>query len=122
HPLCNADTISFKQLEIESLIMPKKEWDSEIEQVFKKNHIKPNVKFEVSEDQTILAMVQNNLGISIRPEMTLTSLPVNIRVLNLEIDAYRFIGIAAKPNASPATKKFIDCAYSSLTALNLVDK
>ncbi|GAA3312807.1 hypothetical protein GCM10020331_001420 [Ectobacillus funiculus] len=39
--------------------MPKEGWDNEINQIFlKKNNIKPNVKFEVSDDQAIMAMVQ----------------------------------------------------------------
>lgn len=121
HPLHNAEKISFKQIEAEPLIMPKKGWGSEIEQIFKENNIKPNVKFEVSDDQTIIAMVQNNLGISIRPEMTLASIPSTIRVLNLEKEAYRFIGIATKPNMSPATKKFVESVHSWLNARNLLD-
>jgi DNA-binding transcriptional LysR family regulator len=72
------DKISFKQIQEEPLIMPKEGWDNEIKQIFRENNIKPNVKFEVSDDQTIIAMVQNNLGISIRPEMTLSHLSNNV--------------------------------------------
>jgi DNA-binding transcriptional LysR family regulator len=79
------------------------------------------VKFEVSDDQAIIAMIQNNLGISIRPEMTLSHLPENVRILNLEKDSFRFIGIATKPNTSPATKKFIDCVHSWLSDNHLLD-
>jgi len=121
HPLHTSKTISFKQIETEPLIMPKKNWGNEIEQIFRKNNIKPNVKFEVSDDQAIIAMVQNNLGISIRPEMTLSNLPDNIRVLNLENESFRFIGLAAKPNMSPAAKKFVDCVYSWLEEHHLLD-
>lgn len=121
HPFHNQDKVSFKQIEAESLIMPKEGWDNEINQVFKENNIKPNVKFEVSDDQAIMAMVQNNLGISIRPEMTLSHVPNNVRILNLEKESFRFIGIATKPNISPATKKFIDCVHSWLSDQNLLD-
>ncbi|MCI2255373.1 LysR family transcriptional regulator [Domibacillus sp. PGB-M46] len=121
HPLHTSKTISFKQIEAEPLIMPKKNWGNEIEQIFRKNHIKPNVKFEVSDDQAIIAMVQNNLGISIRPEMTLSGIPGNIRVLNLENESFRFIGLAVKPSMSPATKKFVDCVYAWLEEHQLLD-
>ncbi|WP_050184037.1 LysR family transcriptional regulator [Domibacillus robiginosus] len=121
HPLHASNMISFKQIETEPLIMPKKSWGNEIEQIFKKNDIKPNVKFEVSDDQAIIAMVQNNLGISIRPEMTLSNIPDNICVLNLENECFRFIGLAVKPNMSPATKKFVDCVYSWLGEHKLLD-
>jgi DNA-binding transcriptional LysR family regulator len=64
-------------------------WDNEIKQIFRENDIKPNVKFEISDDQTIIAMVQNNLGIGIRPEMTLSQIPNNVRILNLEDESFR---------------------------------
>lgn len=121
HPLHKQDTISFQQIQIEPLIMPKEGWDNEIKQIFRENNIKPNVKFETSDDQTIMAMVQNNLGISIRPEMTLSHIPNNVRILNLENESFRFIGIATKPNMSPATKKFIECIHSWLNIHNSLD-
>ncbi|MDR4945097.1 LysR family transcriptional regulator [Neobacillus cucumis] len=121
HPLSTWDKISFEQIQAEPLIMPKQGWDNEIKQIFRENHIKPNVKFEVSDDQAIIAMVQNNLGISIRPEMTLTHIPRNVRILNLEKESFRFIGVATKPNMSPATKKFIDCVYAWLRDNSLLD-
>src|SRR4051794_23544456 len=101
--------------------MPKEGWDSEIEKILRENKIKPNVKFEVLDDQTIMAMVQNNLGISIRPEMTLSHIPNNVRILNLENESFRFIGIATKPNKSPATKKFIEYVHSWLNINHLLD-
>jgi DNA-binding transcriptional LysR family regulator len=121
HPFHTQERISFKQIQAEHLIMPKEGWDNEISQILKENSIKPNVKFEVSDDQTIMAMVQNNLGISIRPEMTLNDIPNNVRILNLENESFRFIGIATKPNISPATKKFVGCVHSWLRDHNLLD-
>jgi DNA-binding transcriptional LysR family regulator len=121
HPLHKLDRITFKQIEEEPLIMPKEGWDNEVTHIFRKNNIKPNVKFEVSYDQAIIAMVQNNLGISLRPEMTLNNIPDNICILNLENDYFRTIGIATKPNMSPATKKFVDCVHSWLSDHNLFD-
>ncbi|MBT2756307.1 LysR family transcriptional regulator [Mesobacillus foraminis] len=121
HPLHKLDKITFKQIEGEYLIMPKEGWDNEINQIFKEHNIKPNVKFQVSDDQAIIAMVQNNIGISIRPEMTLTRIPSNVRILNLEQESFRFIGIATKPNMSPAAKKMIDCVLTWLRDHNLFD-
>ncbi|MFF2444294.1 LysR family transcriptional regulator [Priestia megaterium] len=121
HPFHELDKISFKQIEAEPLIMPREGWDNEISQIFRENNIRPNVKFEVSDDQTIMAMVQNNLGISIRPEMTLSYIPNDVRKVNLEKDCFRLIGIATKTNVSPATRKFIDYAQSWLKEHNLLD-
>jgi DNA-binding transcriptional LysR family regulator len=121
HPFHKQDRISFKQIEEEPLIIPKEGWDNEINHIFRENNIKPNVKFELSDDQAIIAMVQNNLGISIRPEMTLTHIPNNIRIVNLENESFRIIGIATKPNMSPATEKFVNCVLSWLRDRNLLD-
>ncbi|MDT8860690.1 LysR family transcriptional regulator [Alkalihalobacillus sp. MEB130] len=121
HPLQNKDNISFKEIENERLIIPKLGWDHEVREIFKENNINPQIKFEVSEDEIIIAMVKNNLGISIRPEMTLSSLPSCMRILNLEKESFRYIGIATKPNTSPATRKFVDCVYSWLKSNHLLD-
>jgi DNA-binding transcriptional LysR family regulator len=121
HPFHAQERISYKQIQAEHLIMPKEGWGNEISQIFKENDIKPKVKFEVSDDQTIMAMVQNNLGISIRPEMTLNDIPNNVFTLNLENESFRFIGIATKPNKSPSTKKFVDCVHSWLSEHDLLD-
>ncbi|KAA9031165.1 LysR family transcriptional regulator [Niallia endozanthoxylica] len=121
HPLHSQEQISFKQIQAEPMILPKEGWDNEIQQIFRENNIKPNIKFRVSDDQAIKSMVQENLGISIRPKMTLAHIPDNVRILNLENDFFRIIGIATKPNMSPATKKFMDCVHSWLSDHNLLD-
>jgi DNA-binding transcriptional LysR family regulator len=121
HPLHNQDKISFNQIQKEPLIMPREGWDNEIKEIFKENEVSPKIKFEVSDDQAIISMVENNLGISIRPEMTLSNIPKSIRVLNLEVESYRFIGIAKKTNSSPATNKFIEYVHSWLSENNLMD-
>ena len=55
-------------------------------------------------------MVQHGMGISILPEMVLYRIPNNIRILNLEQENYRSIGIAATSfkTIAPATQKFIE--------------
>lgn len=53
--------------------------------------------------------------------MTLTHIPKNIRILNLENESFRIIGLATKPNMSPATKKFVDCVHTWLSDRHLLD-
>jgi hypothetical protein len=54
-------------------------------------------------------MVENELGVSIMPELVLKGIPHNVRVLSLEPEQHRMIGIAALSlkELSPAAKKFI---------------
>ena len=109
HPLSNQDVITFEQLKKEQLIMPKTNIDKDVRRMLKEKNIKPNIMYEMEEDQAIIAMVQNNLGISILPELILYRMPKNIRICRLETDYYRTIGIAAISfkNISPAAKMFI---------------
>lgn len=61
-------------------------------------------------NQAISAMVENELGISIMPELVLQGITHNVRVLSLEPEQHRTIGIAALSlkELSPAAKKFIE--------------
>ncbi|SNZ17572.1 DNA-binding transcriptional regulator, LysR family [Terribacillus aidingensis] len=114
YPLPNNEKLSFHEIEKEPLIMPSESWDNDIGLLFAENQKNLTIKFRVSDDQAIFAMVENNLGISIRPELTLANLPANIRIIGLETDCFRLIGMASKTNRSPATEKFIDMTYTWL--------
>jgi DNA-binding transcriptional LysR family regulator len=123
HPLCEQNVISFSQIEEEPFIMPKWGNDNDVKRTLKENRIKPKVKYEVVEDQAIIAMVQNGLGISIFPEMALFRVPNNIQILPLVGDHFRTIGIAVTSlkNISPVAQKFIDYVKSWLHDCNLLD-
>ena len=58
----------------------------------------------------IMAMVESGLGISILPELILKRIPYRIVVKELEIPAYRSIGVALKEkkSASLAVKRFLE--------------
>lgn len=123
HPLSQQDTISFVQIEQESFIMPKWGNDHDVRRILKENKVNPTIKYEVAEDQAIIAMVQNGLGISILPEMVLSGIPSNIRIINLEKDHYRMIGIATASAATiaPAARRFMDYIRIWLGEQNLLD-
>ena len=57
-----------------------------------------------------MAMVESGLGISILPELILKRIPYRIVVKELEIPAYRSIGVALKEkkSASLAVKRFLE--------------
>lgn len=109
HPLSKQNKITFKQLQKEPLIMPKTNIDWDVRKILKENNIKQTFKHEMEEDQAIIAMVQNNLGISILPELVLYRMPSDIRVIRLEQEYFRTIGIAASSfkHMAPAAKVFI---------------
>src|SRR5699024_5287603 len=106
--LNNYDKITIDQIKQYPLIKPTKGWDYEIMNYFRKNNIKPSIAYEVSDDQSIIALVQAGLGINIRPGLVLTDKPQNITILNLENEAHRTIGIGTAKYSSHATNKFIE--------------
>jgi len=64
----------------------------------------------VHDNNTIISMVQENLGISILPELVVPENVPNAKVIPLEKEVYREIGLAVKSikQASPSLKKFIE--------------
>ena len=110
HRLANQQEVSFADLKEEMLIMSKKGSDNDLKRIFHENNVTPHIKFELADDQAIISMVQNGMGISILPEMVLYRVPHDVRILSLEGEHYRSIGIAAPSfnTISPAARKFIE--------------
>jgi DNA-binding transcriptional LysR family regulator len=123
YPWQQQDQISFDQIKEEAFIMPKWGNTGDVRRILLENNLKPKIKYEVVEDQAIIAMVQNGLGISILPEMVLLHNTHNVHIANLEKTAYRTIGIALNSikNTSPAARKFLACIQSWLDRQGLLD-
>ena len=107
HPLAKQDVIKIDEIENYPLIKPKAEFDNELANFFNSNNIHPSIAYEVSDDQSIIALVQANLGINIRPGLVLTNPPEDIKILHLEQKPYRTIGLATGSHVSHATKRFV---------------
>ncbi|WP_307893182.1 LysR family transcriptional regulator [Bacillus swezeyi] len=106
--LYNHSTITFEELEKEQFIMPAYGGYHDVKRIFEQNKVKPNIRFELMEESSILSMVAHHIGISILPEMVLQSLSQQLRAIPLEADSYRSIGLATRYNLSPAGKKFAE--------------
>ncbi|TQK74829.1 DNA-binding transcriptional LysR family regulator [Brevibacillus sp. AG162] len=109
HPLYKEERVHVSRLAEEIFIMPKTGCDNDIQRLLAQYQIEPRIKYEVGDDHAIIAMVQNGLGISILPEMILFRLPANIRMIPLEGEHYRSLGVAATSfsKQSPAAKRFL---------------
>lgn len=110
HPFANKKSISPLLLKDEDFIVSKKGSDNDVNRVFKKTGLKPKVKFELGDDQAIISMVANGLGVSILPELVLYRVPDNLRVIPIEGEFYRTIGLTtvSLETISPAAKKMIN--------------
>ena len=67
------------------------------------------IKVSVDDDSTLLAMVEQCLGITIMPEICLQNVPQNVKILKLEPARTRTLGMAVAESANKTVEKF--CKY-----------
>lgn len=110
HPLANCEKFPMQALCEEPFMLLEKGPKAEISQIFEKCNLKPTIHFTTWDDYAIMSMVESGLGISILPELILKRIPYQIITKELEIPAYRNIGLALrnKKSISLAVSKFMD--------------
>lgn len=109
HPLADCDVFPMDALCREPFLLLEKDQNIVVSDIFRKNHLKPDIKFTTWDDYAIMSMVEAGLGISILPSLVLQRIPYHIVIKSLEMPAYRKIGIAMpdKKGSSKAVKEFI---------------
>lgn len=110
HPLANCEKFPINDLLNSPFMLLEKGAKAEISEIFEKHHISPQVNFRTWDDYAIMSMVENGLGISILPELILQRIPHKIIAKELEVPAFRTIGIAMreKKSLSLASKRFLE--------------
>lgn len=110
HPLADCDKFPVKALCNEPFMLLEKGAKAEISEIFEMNGLTPNVKFTTWDDYAVMSMVESGLGISILPELILKRIPYRIVAKELDVTAYREIGLAMKSRktASLAVRRFIE--------------
>ncbi len=109
HPLAECEAFPMDALCQNPFLLLEKDKNIVVSDIFRKNHLNPDIKFTTWDDYAIMSMVENGLGISILPSLVLQRIPYHIVVKKLEIPAYRKIGLSMldKKGASAAVKEFI---------------
>jgi DNA-binding transcriptional LysR family regulator len=110
HPLADCEKFPITELLNSPFMLLEKGAKAEISEIFEKHHISPQVDFTTWDDYAIMSMVENGLGISILPELILHRIPYQIIAKELEIPAFRNIGIAMREqkSLSLAAKSFLE--------------
>lgn len=110
HPLAGCEYFPVKALCDYPFMLLEKGAKAEISEIFEKCNIEPKIHFTTWDDYAIMSMVESGLGISILPELILQRIPYRIVTKELDIPAYRKIGLAMrdKKTASLAVKRFLD--------------
>ena len=110
HPLKDCEKFPVAALCKEPFMLLEKGAKAEISEIFERNNLTPNVKFTTWDDYAVMSMVESGLGIAILPELILKRVPYRIIAKELDVPAYRNIGLALrdKKTASLAVKRFVE--------------
>ena len=110
HPLAKEKAFPVAALNEEPFMLLEKGGKAEIAEIFKRNKITQQVKFNTWDDYAIMSMVEQGLGISILPKLILKRIPYEVAVLPLDKPAYRKIGLAFRSRKllPAAAKKFLE--------------
>ncbi len=110
HRLADCERFPVNALVEDPFMLLEKGARAEVSEIFERCGLTPKVHFTTWDDYAIMAMVESGLGISILPELILKRIPYRIVVKELEIPAYRSIGVALKEkkSASLAVKRFLE--------------
>jgi DNA-binding transcriptional LysR family regulator len=93
HPLASVDKVPIKAFEKEPVISLASDTDHDSRKVFSLHNVKPNVKYVTGDDYAMIAMVENNLGICIQPELLLNNVSKKVKVMELYPPCSRTIGL-----------------------------
>jgi DNA-binding transcriptional LysR family regulator len=110
HPLANCKKFPIRGLLDSPFMLLEKGAKAEISDIFETHQIAPHINFTTWDDYAIMSMVENGLGISILPELILQRIPHKIIAKELEVPAFRNIGVAMREqkSLSLASKRFLE--------------
>ena len=110
HALADCERFPVSALCSDPFMLLEKGAKAEVSHTFERFDIAPKVRFTTWDDYAIMAMVEGGLGISILPELILQRIPYRLVAKELEVPAYRQIGLAMKDkkSASLAVKRLLD--------------
>lgn len=110
HRLAGLDKVPLAELCGEPFMLLEKGARAEISEIFRRGGLQPDVRFTTWDDYAVMSMVEKGLGISILPELILRRAPYRIEAKELEVPAYRSIGLAMRDRKSAplAVKRFLE--------------
>lgn len=109
HPLAGVERFPVQALCNEPFMLLEKGGKSEVSAILERHALTPDIRFTTWDDYAIMSMVESGLGIGILPELILRRVPYRIVMKELEVPAWREIGLVVRDTkAAPlAVRRFI---------------
>lgn len=109
HSMSSEHELTWAAMAGEPFIMPKAGCDLLVSHAFTQQGLHPNIHFEVSDNETIVTMVREGLGVTIVPRLTLPEQLDRLHICSLSPKVHRHIGVAVRSfaDASPAVHAFV---------------
>ena len=104
----SGDTITVEELRNYEFVTQRESTDADIQNFLKEHNLNVQSNYHVVDDLSTIAMVANDFGICLMPEMVMNDIPYEVDCYPLEEEAYRIIGIATltPDSMAPAVRTF----------------
>lgn len=109
HPLSALEKVPLSLLCRETFLTPEKGERKTITELFQNYGLSIHTHFTTWDDYAILSMVENGLGVNVLPGLILKRNPYRVAVRELDVPAFREIGVAmcGRKELSPAARAFL---------------
>lgn len=116
HPLAQADAYPLSNCQNEKFIMPGMGRDEDVAELFRRNHLSPQISFSTLENFATLSMIEQGMGISIMNDLITRNWICDVAKLPLDPPQSVTFGIAVPSmnNTSPIVRRFIDFSVEQL--------
>lgn len=110
HPLAYCKKFPVQELVSAPFLLLSRGANSDATDIFSNCGLNPKVHIMTWDDYAIMSMVEKGLGISVLPQLILQRIPYRILTKELDVPAYRRVGLAlrSKKTASLAVKRFLE--------------
>ena len=117
HPLAEASCYPLENCEQDSFIMPALGCDDDVEALFARSHVRPNIRYTTIESFSAMSMVEQGLGVSVMNRLITEKRICDVAMIPIDPPASITLGAAlhSHTEASPAVKMFLKYAVRMLT-------